>query len=139
MAVTIKKKDKLENHSLSFLILWYTKGVINMKKIKRELKQIIDFFKGIRISTIYKLVGLLLLAGIVIWIFSTLNKSEKMTDTKNVVLTGTIVNKGEDYIIVKDSSNNEYKIPVQEEEKYPIGSDVNANVGSVIEIGRAHV
>lgn len=106
-----------------------------MKKIKRELNKIIDFFKGIRISTIYKLVGLVLLIGILIWVVSTMNKSTTNKNKENIILTGTIVNKGEDYIIVKDSSNNEYKIPVTDEEKYPLGSDVNTNVGSVVEAG----
>ncbi len=106
-----------------------------MKKIKREINKIIDFFKGIRISTLYKLVGILLLIGILIWVISTLNKSEKTKEKENIVLTGTIINKGEDYIIIKDNSNKEYKIPVTEEENYPLGSDVNANVGTITEQG----
>lgn len=106
-----------------------------MKKIKRELNKILDFFKGIRISTIYKLIGIALFIGILIWVFSTINKSEKTNDKQSIILTGTIVNKGEDYIIIKDNSNKEYKIPVTDEEKYPLGSDVNANVGNVVEKG----
>lgn len=106
-----------------------------MKKIKRELNKILDFLKGIRISTIYKLVGLILLIGILFWVFTTLNKSEKTENKTNILLTGTITNKGNDYIIVEDKSENEYKVPVTSEEKYPIGSDVNVSVGTVVEQG----
>ncbi len=106
-----------------------------MKKIKRELKNIIEAIKSIRISTIYKLVGIFLLFIILFWVYKTVNKSEKITEKQSIILTGTIVNKGKDYIIIKDMSQNEYLIHGVEEEKYPIGSDVNATVESVVESG----
>lgn len=108
-----------------------------MKKIKRYMNNLIDFFKGLRVSTIYKLVGIVLLFAILFWIYTTWKK-EYSNQNKNqsyVILTGTVTNKGEDYIIVEDSANNEYIIHGTDEEDYPIGSDVNANVQEVIEKG----
>lgn len=108
-----------------------------MNKIKRYIKNIINYFKGIRISTIYKLVGIFLLIAILFWVYMTWRKDNTFKEkTENgVILTGTVTNKGENYIIIKDSANNEYLIPNTNEEKFPIGSDVNANVNSVIEQG----
>lgn len=106
-----------------------------MKNIKKGFKNIINFFKSMRISTIYKLIGLILFVGILIWVILTMNKSEKIVEKQNVILSGTIVNKGDNYIIIEDSSKNEYLIHGIEEEKYPIGSDVNASVDEVIESG----
>ena len=108
-----------------------------MNKIKRIIKNIVDFFKGIRISTIYKLVGVFLLIAILFWNYTTWKKNNNFQakNKNNVILTGTVTNKGEDYIIVEDSSNNEYIIPNTKEENYPIGSDVSANINSVIEKG----
>ena len=106
-----------------------------MNKIKRYIKNIINFFKGIRVSTIYKLVGIFLLIAILFWVYMTWKKNNTFKEkTENgVVLTGTVTNKGENYIIIKDSANNEYLIPNTNEEKFPIGSEVNANVNSVLE------
>ena len=108
-----------------------------MNKIKRYINKFIDFFKGIRVSTIYKLVGIALLIAILFWIFTTWKKEYSNTNKNqsDIILTGTIKNKGEDYIIIEDSANNEYIIHGTDEEDYPIGSDVNANVGEVIEKG----
>lgn len=108
-----------------------------MNKIKRILKNTIDFFKGIRVSTIYKLVGVVLLIAILFWMYSTWKKNNtfKENNQSTVTLNGKVTNKGEDYIIVEDSANNEYIIPNTNEEEYPIGSDVSASVKDVIEQG----
>ena len=114
-------------------LLWYTKVVMNMNKIKRMFKQIIDFFKGIRISTIYKLVGLALLFAILFWVYTTWKSNQALTKKveSDTYINGKVTNKGEDYIIVEDENQNEYKIPSTED--VPIGSDVNAKVEEVIE------
>ncbi len=108
-----------------------------MKKIKRYVDNIINNIKSMRISTIYKLIGLVLFIGILIWVFSTWKKENNLLNSNknNVILTGTITNKGDNYIIVEDKSNNEYLIKGVDESDYTIGSDVNANVGEVIEDG----
>lgn len=108
-----------------------------MNKIKRYIKNIINYFKGIRVSTIYKLVGIFLLMAILFWIYFIWkqNNTFKEQTENNVILTGIVTNKGEDYIIVEDSAKNEYLIPNTNEENYPIGSEVNANVNRVIEQG----
>lgn len=108
-----------------------------MNKIKRIFKNIINYFKGIRVSTIYKLVGVVLLIAILFWMYSTWKKNNtfKENNQSTVTLNGKVTNKGEDYIIVEDSANNEYIIPNTNEDEYPIGSDVSANVKSVIEQG----
>lgn len=108
-----------------------------MNKIKRIFKNIINYFKGIRVSTIYKLVGVVLLIAILFWMYSTWKKNNtfKENNQSTVTLNGKVTNKGEDYIIVEDSANNEYIIPNTNEEEYPIGSDVSASVKDVIEQG----
>lgn len=106
-----------------------------MKKIKRMLKNIIHFFTSMRISTIYKLIGIVLLIGILLWVYKTINKSEKVENKQNIVLTGTITNKGEDYIIIKDASQNEYLINGINNKNYTIGSEINASVSAVMEQG----
>ncbi len=88
-----------------------------------------------RISTIYKLIGIILLIGILFWVYKTMTKSEKVENKPNIVLTGTITNKGEGYIIIKDSSQNEYLINSINETNYAIGSEVNASVATIIEQG----
>ncbi len=114
-------------------LLWYTRVVMNMNKIKRMFKQMIDFFKGIRISTIYKLVGLALLFAILFWVYTTWKSNQALTKKmeSDTYINGKVTNKGEDYIIVEDENQNEYKIPSTED--VPIGSDVNAKVEEVIE------
>lgn len=108
-----------------------------MNKIKRIFKNIVDFFKDIRISTIYKLVGVFLLIAILFWIYTTWKKNNtfKENNQNTITLNGKVPNKGEDYIIIEDSANNEYLISNTNEEDYPIGSDVSANINSVIEKG----
>lgn len=108
-----------------------------MNKIKRIIKNIVNFFKGIRISTIYKLVGVFLLIAILFWIYTTWKKNNDFQEKNknNVILTGTVINKGEDYIIVEDNAKNEYIIPNTKEENYPIGSEVSTNINSVLEKG----
>lgn len=108
-----------------------------MNKIKRIFKNIINYFKGIRVSTIYKIVGLVLLIAILFWMYSTWKKNNtfKENNQSTVTLNGKVTNKGEDYIIVEDSAKNEYIIPNTNEEEYPIGSDVSASVKDVIEQG----
>lgn len=108
-----------------------------MNKIKRIFKNIINYFKGIRVSTIYKLVGVVLLIAILFWMYSTWKKNNtfKENNQSTITLNGKVTNKGEDYIIVEDSANNEYIIPNTNEEEYPIGSDVSASVKDVIEQG----
>ena len=94
-------------------LLWYTRVVMNMNKIKRMFKQMIDFFKGIRISTIYKLVGLALLFAILFWVYTTWKSNQALTKK---VESDTYING---------------KIPCTED--VLIGSDVNAKVEEVIE------
>lgn len=110
-----------------------------MNKIKRIFKNIVEFMKGIRVSTIYKLVGVFLLISILFWLYSTWKKNNtvKEHNQSTVTLNGKVTNKGEDYIIVEDSANNEYLIPNTNEEDYPIGSDVSASVKGVIEQGKS--
>lgn len=108
-----------------------------MNKIKRIFKNIINYFKGIRVSTIYKIVGVVLLIAILFWMYSTWKKNNTFKENNQsiVTLNGKVTNKGEDYIIVEDSAKNEYIIPNTNEEEYPIGSDVSASVKDVIEQG----
>lgn len=105
-----------------------------MNKIKRIIKNIIDFLKGIRVSTIYKIVGVVLLIAILFWIYSTWKKNNtfKENNQNTIPLSGKVTNKGEDYIIIEDSANNEYIIPNTNEEEYPIGSDVSTSIKEVI-------
>lgn len=108
-----------------------------MNKLKRNLKNVVNYFKGIRVSTIYKLVGIFLLFAILFWIYTTWKKDNTFKEKaqEGVILTGIVTNKGEDYIIVEDSAKNEYLLFNIKGENYSIGSDVNANVNSVIEQG----
>lgn len=110
-----------------------------MNKIKRIFKNIVDFFKGIRVSTIYKLVGVFLLIAILFWMYSIWKRNNTFLENNQntVILNGKVTNKGEDYIIVEDSANNEYLIPNTNEEDYPIGSDVSASVKGTIEQGKS--
>ncbi len=112
-----------------------------MNKIKRIFKNIVEFFKCIRISTIYKLVGVFLLIAILFWIYSTWKKNNtyKNANENGVTINGTVTNKGEDYIIIKDSANNEYLISNTNEEEYPIGSDVNVKINEVVEQGTGEI
>ncbi len=106
-----------------------------MNKIKRILKQIIDFFKGIRVSTIYKLVGIALLFAILFWVYTTWKSNQEFSkkNQADTYINGKVTNKGEDYIIVEDEDKNEYYIPNTNTEDIPIGSDVNAVVEEKIE------
>ncbi len=106
-----------------------------MNKIKRILKQIIDFFKGIRVSTIYKLVGIALLFAILFWVYTTWKSNQEFSKKTqaDTYINGKVTNKGEDYIIVEDEDKNEYYIPNTNTEDIPIGSDVNAVVEEKIE------
>lgn len=106
-----------------------------MNKIKRYLKNTINYFKGMRIGTIYKLVGIFLLFAILFWIYSIWKQSNtfKEKNSNNIIINGTVINKGEDYILIEDSAKNEYFIPNVKDENYPIGSEVNANVKDKIE------
>ena len=132
----MKLQDKLPTIVYLFFDFCYTIKVINMKKIKKILKNIIEYLKSLRISTIYKLVGVILLCGISFWIYKTLNQGPDLTSTQNkVMLNGTITNKGSNYIIIEDQSNNEYLIQNVEDQNYQIGSDVSANVNEVVEEG----
>ena len=106
-----------------------------MKKIKRELKKIKDFFLGLRISTIYKLVGIILLIGILFWVFTTVNKSENIEETQTITLTGIIKSKGKNYILIEDTNNKEYVISGINEDLYTIGSEIETIVGSIIDNG----
>ncbi len=100
-----------------------------MNKIKRMFKKMVDFFKGIRVSTIYKLVGIALLFAILFWVYTTWKSQKEMTNTSNgTYINGKVTNKGEDYIIVEDENQNEYYIPSENNQDIPIGSDVNAKV-----------
>lgn len=106
-----------------------------MKKIKRNFKNIVYYFTSLRISTIYKLVGILLLIGILLWVFQTMNKSENSEKKQNIVIAGIVVNKGQNYIIVKDTSNTKYLISDIKDENYEIGSEVNVSIATIIEQG----
>lgn len=108
-----------------------------MNKMKRYFKNTLNYLKGMRISTIYKLVGIVLFFAILFWIYSVWKQNNNFKEkTQNeVVLSGTIINKGEDYIIIEDLAKNKYLISIDATENYPIGSDVEANIKNVIEQG----
>ncbi len=106
-----------------------------MKKIEKSFKTVVNFFKSLRISTIYKTIGILLFIGILIWIVITITKINKVQEKNSIYITGTVINKGENYIIIKDSTKNEYLIQGVEEENYTIGSDVSTNINEVVENG----
>lgn len=108
-----------------------------MKKVKRVGKNIINYFKGMRISTIYKLVGIVLLFAILFWVYSIWkqNNTFKEKNQNSIVINSTVIDRGQDYIIIEDSAKNEYLIPNVNEENFPLGSEVNVNVKDVIEQG----
>lgn len=108
-----------------------------MKKIKRIFKQIIEFFKGMRISTIYKLVGVILFISIMYWIGTMLFQDKVFTKKvqNEIILNGTITNKGIDYIIVQDDATKEYLIKNVNQNNYTIGSLVKVSINSIVEEG----
>ena len=91
--------------------------------MKKQFKKIIEFFKGIKLSTIYKFVGLALLVAILFWIYITWKGQNSIQNqTNDTYINGKVTNKGNDYIIVEDENQNEYKIPSTED--VPIGSAI---------------
>lgn len=108
-----------------------------MKKIKRNFKQIIEFFKGMRISTIYKLVGVILFIGIMYWIGTMLLQDKVFTKKvqNEIIVNGTITNKGIDYIIIEDDATKEYLIKNVNQNNYTIGSIVRVSINSIVEDG----
>ncbi len=108
-----------------------------MNKIKNLFKNIINFFRSIRVSTIYKIVGIVLLFAILLWIY-TIGKQSITLKEKNqhhLLLSGKIINKGNDYIIIEDLSRNEYLIPTTIAETYSIGSEINVTIDKIVEQG----
>lgn len=99
-----------------------------MKKIKRIIKNIVNSVKSIRISTIYKIIGLLLLIGVITWCIITWQKMNNFETKDNVTIAGSIVNVGNNYIIVKDSKENEYLLYDENSKDYTIGSNITANI-----------
>lgn len=99
-----------------------------MKKLIRITKNIINYFKSIRISTIYKLVGIILFLIVIFWVLKTVNENKVLTKKvkENTIITGIITEKTSDYIIIKDKDNQEYLLFYKT--NTPLGSEINANI-----------
>lgn len=75
------------------------------------MKKLINYFKSLRISTIYKIVGVILFIGIVIWLIITSNKLNDLSQTKvdtNTNASSTL-NKTENTSKKIESNNNTIK------------------------------
>lgn len=66
------------------------------------MKKIIDYFKSLRISTIYKIVGVILFVGIVIWLVIITNKMNDLAAKK----TNTNTNTNSNISSVSSNSDN---------------------------------
>jgi len=95
------------------------------------MKKIINYFKNLRVSTIYKLVGVILLIGIITWMIVISNKTEKLalfkSKTKNVTTLNK--NKNESNVLkendIQQTDNSVEKI--ENEEKKVSESITNKN------------
>lgn len=66
-----------------------------MKKLKRYLKNVINYFKGMRISTIYKFIGVLLLIAILFWMYLIWKKNDALEEELQSLITETYFNQKE--------------------------------------------
>ncbi len=106
---------------------------MNKKKLKRKLNELKNFFKSIRFSTLYKIAGVLLLIFTLYLVITTLNKSKHIGETKEETLTATIIDKGENYLLILDNQKNEYLIEKRPTEEETIGSTISLSIGNIID------
>ncbi|MCI9279558.1 MAG: hypothetical protein HFJ02_02015 [Bacilli bacterium] len=106
---------------------------MNQKKLKRKVNELKNFFKSIRFSTLYKIAGLILLIFTLYMVFTTLNKSKHIGETKDESLNATIIDKGENYLLILDNQKEEYLIEKKTTEDETIGSTIRFSINSIID------
>ena len=106
---------------------------MNQKKLKRKVNELKNFFKSIRFSTLYKIAGLILLIFTLYMVFTTLNKSKHIGETEDESLNATIIDKGENYLLILDNQKEEYLIEKKTTEDETIGSTIRFSINSIID------
>lgn len=85
------------------------------------MKKIIDYFKNLRKSTIYKIVGVLLLVGIILWMVVITNKVNGLLDKKESSSVNSITNNSENI-------KKEEKESVVDESEETVNTSINEEI-----------